>query len=59
MKRALKGSRRGFQFNQNNTLPNGVDLKLLWTRGDTQTTAKGRMQSITADPTARRARVTR
>jgi hypothetical protein len=44
MKRALKGNRRGvqFQFNQNDSLPEGSELRLLWQRGDTRVVAKGR-----------------
>ncbi|UIX34357.1 hypothetical protein [Streptomyces sp. GQFP] len=39
MKRALKGSKRGFQFqfNQNDRLPEGSEPQLLWKRGDTRT----------------------
>jgi hypothetical protein len=38
MKRALKGNRRGiqFQFNHNDALAKqGIELTLLWKRGDT------------------------
>jgi predicted nucleotidyltransferase len=44
MKRVLKGNRRGvqFQFNQNDNLPEGSELRLLWKRGDTRTVAAGR-----------------
>lgn len=57
MKRALKGNRRGvqFQFNQNDSLPKGSELRLLWKRGDTGVVAKGRLQAMEADPAAGRA----
>ncbi|MFE7272420.1 nucleotidyltransferase domain-containing protein [Streptomyces sp. NPDC057623] len=57
MKRALKGNRRGFQFqfNQNDRLPEGSEPQLLWKRGDTRATAEERLQAMTADPEAGRA----
>ncbi|MCC0094656.1 nucleotidyltransferase domain-containing protein [Streptomyces flavotricini] len=57
MKRALKGTKRGlqFQFNQNGSLPDGVELVLLWKRGDTPAAARARLEAITADPDAARA----
>ncbi|MER6952451.1 hypothetical protein [Streptomyces sp. NPDC000618] len=57
MKRALKGSKRGFpfQFNQNDRLPEGSDPQLLWKRGDTRTTVEERLQAMKADPDAGRA----
>ncbi|MGI5457504.1 nucleotidyltransferase domain-containing protein [Streptomyces sp. CA-249302] len=57
MKRALKGNRRGFQFqfNQNDRLPEGSAPQLLWKRGDTRATAEERLQAMTADPDAGRA----
>jgi hypothetical protein len=41
MKRALKSSKRGFQFqfNQNDRLPEGSEPRLLWKRGDTRASA--------------------
>ncbi|WP_414169071.1 nucleotidyltransferase domain-containing protein [Streptoverticillium reticulum] len=56
MKRALKGNRRGiqFQFNQND-LPPGSEPKLLWKRGDTPAAARDRLHAIKADPNAGRA----
>lgn len=57
MKRALKGSKRGFQFqfNQNDRLPEGSEPRLLWKRGDTRAAAEARLQGRTADPSAGRA----
>lgn len=57
MKRALKGTRRGFQFqfNQNDRLPEGSELRLLWKRGDTRASAEKRLQAMKADPAASRA----
>lgn len=57
MKRALKGSKRGFQFqfNQNDRLPEGSEPQLLWKRGDTRATAEERLQAMKADPDAGRA----
>ncbi|PIB11966.1 MULTISPECIES: nucleotidyltransferase domain-containing protein [Streptomyces] len=57
MKRALKGNRRGvqFQFNQNDNLPEGSELRLLWKRGDTRAVAAGRLQAMKVNPAAGRA----
>ncbi|MGJ5751634.1 nucleotidyltransferase-like protein [Streptomyces puniciscabiei] len=57
MKRALKGNRRGiqFQFNQNDQLPPGSEPQLLWKRGDTPAAALDRLHAIKADPNAGRA----
>ncbi|MFD9715835.1 hypothetical protein [Streptomyces sp. NPDC059076] len=58
MKRALKGSRRGiqFQFNQNAALTeNGIELTLLWKRGDSPARALERLDALRPDPAAGRA----
>ncbi|MFE9407377.1 nucleotidyltransferase domain-containing protein [Streptomyces sp. NPDC006704] len=58
MKRALKGNKRGiqFQFNQNDALTEmGTELSLLWQRGDTLAQAQERLATFIADPKAGRA----
>ncbi|MET8683648.1 hypothetical protein ABZV77_05475 [Streptomyces sp. NPDC004732] len=58
MKRALKGNKRGiqFQFNQNDALTGmGTELALLWQRGDTLAQAQERLATLVADPQAGRA----
>lgn len=58
MKRALKGNKRGiqFQFNQNAALAEmGTEPFLLWQRGDTLAEAQKRLASLVADPSAGRA----
>ncbi|MCY0942391.1 nucleotidyltransferase domain-containing protein [Streptomyces antarcticus] len=57
MKRALKGSKRGiqFQFNQNSDLPAGAELILLWKRGDAPSDAQVRLAAMKPDPDAGRA----
>jgi hypothetical protein len=58
MKRALKGNKRGvqFQFNQNDALTElGTGLTLLWQRGDTLAQAQERLATLVADPKAGRA----
>ncbi|MFD6912387.1 nucleotidyltransferase domain-containing protein [Streptomyces virginiae] len=57
MKRALRGNKRGFQFqfNQNSGLPAGAEPVLLWKRGDTLADAQARLAAIEPDPDAGRA----
>jgi hypothetical protein len=58
LKRALKGTSRGLQiqFDQLRDLEAaGIELTLLWRRGDTQEQALARLAAITPDPSAGRA----
>ncbi|MEV3860045.1 hypothetical protein AB0J38_37775 [Streptomyces sp. NPDC050095] len=58
MKRALRGRRRGvqFQFNQNPALTDtGIELTLLWQRGDILDKALARLDALAPAPDAGRA----
>ncbi|WP_327591538.1 hypothetical protein [Streptomyces chartreusis] len=58
MRQALRGQRRGvsFQFQERRALEDeGIELLLLWRRGEPITLARQRLAEITPDPTAGRA----
>lgn len=58
MKRALKGRSRGLQihFGERKSLEaEGLELTLLWTRGESVDAARARLAAITPDPAAGRA----
>ncbi|MGW2402602.1 nucleotidyltransferase domain-containing protein [Kitasatospora sp. NPDC001664] len=58
MRQALRGSRRGvsFQFQERKALESeGIELSLLWQRGEPVALARQRLAAITPDPAARRA----
>ncbi|BAJ25860.1 MULTISPECIES: nucleotidyltransferase domain-containing protein [Kitasatospora] len=58
MRQALRGRRRGvsFQFQERKALESeGIDLSLLWRRGEPVVTARQRLAALTPDPAAGRA----